>query len=594
MLAVESALQLVSFRREQHKTQPIFDLAGRGEVEAATRRLDLFALEVDRDWYDALLLTIAWLAFPLTTRSGPCPVRPRPQERVPVADPRAAPAARGRGPRRRPAPDVQLPSPPPQALAIALVERLGGAQGESFLQSEFQGSELGVELRSSTEELLGGRGYLAEHDGPQLVAAAVESPAFGEPLLRQYLAIHSAYGYRQYRQGSLWALLDAILRHPSGDWVRTWVPALGEAVLAPNRGEFAEGLQPGGPARAGTGRRRGVPRGARAAPGPVARRGRGAPVPGDEAGRRRHLGQPQATARGARRGLRPAAGRAGRRHGDPAAVRRPSGFGTASPASMPRPAWRSRRRSRSPGPTAPGRTSRWRPASTRRTTSRMRPSAPGPPPASTRCANGGGSRAPRSTPGRRRGGCSAIRSSADHSALHVVGESVRRAGAGRHDAPADAAPRGTEPAGPRGRVRATAGGLPAPECRIGLGAAPGAGRRGPRQRPRPGLPAADRRATGRAGARRRAPVGVRSGSRPSAPWCRWPPTSPTPCTRSWRASSSPGIRSTRTRSGPAVRRRGELHGAGDARGGACGSSHRRSFRSAERVPGRSTIRDASP
>ena len=89
---------------------------------------------------------------------------------------------------------------------------------------------------------MGARGYLAEQDGPQLVAAAVMAPPVGEPLLRQYLAIHSAYGYREYRQGSLWALLDAIIHHPSGEWVRSWVTALGAAALAPNRGEFAEGL----------------------------------------------------------------------------------------------------------------------------------------------------------------------------------------------------------------------------------------------------------------------------------------------------------------------------------------------------------------
>ena len=241
-LAVESALQLMSFRREQRKPQPIFDLANRGEVEAASRRLDLFALEVDRDWYDAILLTIAWLAFPLrpeaARRQSATIRKEHPASPTLALLQQRVDAAFGDAP----LPDVQLPSPPPQDVAIAIVERLGGAQGESFLQSEFQQSELASDLRSHTEEFVGTSGYLAQYDGPYLVAAAVESPAFGEPLLRQYLAIHSAYGYRQYRQGSLWALLDAILHHPSQEWVRAWVPALAEAVLAPNRGEFAEGL----------------------------------------------------------------------------------------------------------------------------------------------------------------------------------------------------------------------------------------------------------------------------------------------------------------------------------------------------------------
>jgi hypothetical protein len=38
-------------------------------------------------------------------------------------------------------------------------------------------------------------------------------------------------------------LLDAVLRHPKPDWVQSWVPVLGEAVLAPIRGEFQEALE---------------------------------------------------------------------------------------------------------------------------------------------------------------------------------------------------------------------------------------------------------------------------------------------------------------------------------------------------------------
>ena len=60
-LLAEVALPLVTFRRQQRQPLPIFELAGRGELVGAERRLDLFALDVDEDWYDALRLTIAWL-----------------------------------------------------------------------------------------------------------------------------------------------------------------------------------------------------------------------------------------------------------------------------------------------------------------------------------------------------------------------------------------------------------------------------------------------------------------------------------------------------------------------------------------------------
>src|SRR4029079_8331649 len=85
--------------------------------------------------------------------------------------------------------------------------------------------------------------YLAHNDGQPLVAFAAVEPAVGEPLLRRYIQIHAAYGYRQYRDGSLWALLDAVLRHPRADWVQAWLPELGDAVLAPIRGEFLEALE---------------------------------------------------------------------------------------------------------------------------------------------------------------------------------------------------------------------------------------------------------------------------------------------------------------------------------------------------------------
>jgi hypothetical protein len=62
-------------------------------------------------------------------------------------------------------------------------------------------------------------------------------------VLSRYLDVHIAYGYRQYRNQSLWELLSAVIQHPRPDWVRDWLERLGVAVLAaPTRGEFLEGL----------------------------------------------------------------------------------------------------------------------------------------------------------------------------------------------------------------------------------------------------------------------------------------------------------------------------------------------------------------
>jgi hypothetical protein len=87
-----------------------------------------------------------------------------------------------------------------------------------------------------------GGGFLAAVDGPMLIAFAVAWPELGNKLLKEYVELHAAYGYCEYRQGSLAALLPAVLNHPDEAWVRSWLPAIGAAVLAPNRGDFRYGF----------------------------------------------------------------------------------------------------------------------------------------------------------------------------------------------------------------------------------------------------------------------------------------------------------------------------------------------------------------
>jgi hypothetical protein len=55
-----SVLELVKFREENLQPKPVFDLAEMGELEAAERRAALF--HADADWYQAVLLSLAWLA----------------------------------------------------------------------------------------------------------------------------------------------------------------------------------------------------------------------------------------------------------------------------------------------------------------------------------------------------------------------------------------------------------------------------------------------------------------------------------------------------------------------------------------------------
>jgi hypothetical protein len=234
------ALQLIAFRKEQHRAQPIFDLGGRGEIDAAERRLELFALEVDAAWYQALLLIIAWLG---TARSPEKAKQLRDRVRMRVGSTSSATLARllewvGATIDNSTPPAPALPSSPPRPEeARVIVARLTAA---AIDRSLLAGAD--VELMMRREFITGSKGYLAERDAPDLVALAATDPRSGEALLQEYVAAHAAYGYREYRQGSLWALLDAVLRHPEPAWVMRWVSALGAAVLAPNRGEFRESL----------------------------------------------------------------------------------------------------------------------------------------------------------------------------------------------------------------------------------------------------------------------------------------------------------------------------------------------------------------
>jgi hypothetical protein len=237
-LVVPVALTGVLFHRRLLRPEALFAAARTGDVQAAERLLDLFSGTVDPDWHDAILLTVAWLASAATPGEAsrvrdrirdarpPSATMTRLLDRVTAALDGATPA---------PAP---LPPPATPEDGAIMLARLGGAGELSSL------GLAGLDPELHGGELRGEGVYLAASDGPQLVALAAAAPTVGDRLLARYLEVHRAYGYPQYRNGSLWELLDAILRHPSQAWVRDWLVRMGSVVLAaPNRGEFLEGLE---------------------------------------------------------------------------------------------------------------------------------------------------------------------------------------------------------------------------------------------------------------------------------------------------------------------------------------------------------------
>jgi serine/threonine-protein kinase len=235
-LLVPVALTVALFHRRLLRPEAMFAAARDGDVLAAERLLDLFSGEIDSDWYDAILLTIAWLAAEkapgdaLRMRNRVRDTNPSSPTLVRLLQRVTAVLDGG------PPPSVLLEPAPPEEEAAEIVARIGGATGTSLLAQEY--GLLGQHHVNQAG------GYLATFDGPPLVALAKEQPDIGEPLLERYLDAHSAYGYPQYRNGSLWELLAAVLLHPSQDWVREWLTRVGLVVLAaPNRGEFLESLE---------------------------------------------------------------------------------------------------------------------------------------------------------------------------------------------------------------------------------------------------------------------------------------------------------------------------------------------------------------
>jgi len=246
-LLVPVALAQVLFHRQALRPEAMFEAARDGEVRAAERLLDLFSGEIDAGWRDAMLLTIAWLAA--TNAPGEAA---RVRDQVRGAQPGSPTLARLLARLTAildgvPVPPAPLPPAPTPPEAAEMVARIGGSADHYSLLARPMGGyplRIGIDPHQSGGELRGEGGYLSALDGPPLVSLAAESPRDGDPLLGRYLEVHRAYGYPQYRNGSLWELLAAVLLHPSQDWVRDWLARIGLVVLAaPNRGEFLEGLE---------------------------------------------------------------------------------------------------------------------------------------------------------------------------------------------------------------------------------------------------------------------------------------------------------------------------------------------------------------
>jgi hypothetical protein len=259
---IESALGLIALRRLRLRPEQVFQFAREGNLEKARKRLDSFLIE--GHWRQAALLTSAWLAAD-ANRDG---------ARQLLQELEAQPAG-SRTLRRlrewvdadlagRPAPDHPLPPPLPAGDAIALVESYGGdpeaditararlaararvAPQYDIVVADDQPEGLDVRTAELDGQAygLGDAGPLlgAQIEGPEMVSFAKAHPGQGDELFRRYVDLHASNAYVQYRNPSLWALLDSALRHDQPAWVKEAVSSIVAGAVGGAGIEFTESL----------------------------------------------------------------------------------------------------------------------------------------------------------------------------------------------------------------------------------------------------------------------------------------------------------------------------------------------------------------
>jgi len=244
---IQTAMGLVEFKREQLRPDPLFELARNGDLTQAEAQLPLFGL--DAKWHQAARLILIWIAADhhseeakalydqLADEMQEDPILLTLQDRVHHSLGGSAPYLE------------QLDSSNATLdVARDIVIGMGG-DGEGFSHSSelLHGYDRGLANERLTAMFEGMEDdrptYLAERDGPLLVACALQYPVEGDEYLSQYIDIHAANGYLYYRNLSLWILFDAVMRHPDDEWAREKCCKLLTAVLGAEPQTYEGGLR---------------------------------------------------------------------------------------------------------------------------------------------------------------------------------------------------------------------------------------------------------------------------------------------------------------------------------------------------------------
>jgi hypothetical protein len=228
LLIASLALLRRSYAAQARDAALVFQTAEEGAVGAAVHLLTLFEAKVQ--WHTLARLLIAWIAPAERAAEARAVVDEvskhcdNPHLRMLLAwvQQPAGAVPPGLHPITR-APDLRY--------VAAILQRAGGAErieGLEALRPE--------DLASGTDAT----GFIAERDGPDLVAFAKLDPEANTKYLEQYVDIHAANRYEHYRNRSLWMLLQPILQFPDSVWVRRLVRRIAIAALTVTSVDFEE------------------------------------------------------------------------------------------------------------------------------------------------------------------------------------------------------------------------------------------------------------------------------------------------------------------------------------------------------------------
>jgi hypothetical protein len=225
----------VSFHQRFLTGASVIALAKGGELATADARLALFG-GLDRDWQVAARLILAWLA------SEREPARAQQLvdsiAAVAVAEPLSRLVTRIRASDASAFPIDEEQAERPD-VGRALVRRLSGQAFDAELLVA-RGMSVSTNL-SEQAELVADGGYAATMDGPVLVNSARVYGDEATANVDAYIDAHAGYNYVEYRNSSLWVVLQAVLRHhPDQRWVRDRLARILEAALMAGGAEFTE------------------------------------------------------------------------------------------------------------------------------------------------------------------------------------------------------------------------------------------------------------------------------------------------------------------------------------------------------------------